>query len=481
MATLSALKFIPEHGDLETKLKRRIQMRKTWSMVPLLWLAMLLLLPGAARAQQVLFTTFGPNDSHDSGGTPFGSVLGPDGPPYVPFVGRADAFTLPCCPFTGTYGFSRLDFAIGDLSNNPDGGPPPYVFRVQLTADASGMPGTVLETWTVSSPTSNSPTGIFTVYDSLQLELVAERQYWVTVNSTNALASGTWFGYDSHSGLIAFNFGGDGGWNTLHGYQGALNVWGTTISFFLPPIGLVANQILRVLVTGGAPPGRNRAQANLGLIDLDGKAIGPSLPVTINPGEIVSVEFPANDYIKRPGERLEVVPVISSLPNPNAALGAGGRIQASVEVRDAATGSGTIFTSVPTAPPDPLAPVLAAQSLEHGQTMLINVMALPDHPCIARLNFADKEGRPLRPSKLVDVPAGTGMSFDLNADTLGLKLGERIDVRPIVTLTAPPVTSPTAASPRIDSACQASVEVFDQKSGRTETYQAARVQSPAVR
>jgi hypothetical protein len=460
---------------MEVELKRRIQMRKTLSMIPMLWLAMLLLLPGFAQAQQVLFTSFGPNDSYGTGGfNLFGNQLPPVN---TPFVWQAVAFTLPSGPFTGSYAFSRLDLAIGALSNDPDsGGVPPYMFQVQLTADASGVPGTVLESWTVSSPTSGQ---VFSVYDSLHLELVAERQYWVAVNSTTALASGTWFGYGSDVGLIAYSIGGDGGgdggWNPLHAYQGAMNVWGTPVNYFLAPIGLVASQTLRFLVAGsathiaGAP-----VKANLGFVDLNGKSIGRSLPVTINPGEIVSLDFPANDYIKQPGQRLEVVPVISSLPSPNA--GPSGKIQASVEVRDA-TGGGTIFTSVPTAPPNPLAPALVPQSLAHGQTMLINVIALPNHPCVATLNFADKKGRLLRPSKVVNVPPGTGISFDLNADTLDLKVGERIDVRPTVTATAPF----TSGSPVASSACQASVEVFDQLSGRTETYQAARVQSPAAR
>jgi hypothetical protein len=472
MAMAPALLFVPEHGGMETELKRRIRMRKTWSMVPLLWL-MILPLPGTARAQQVLFTTFGPNDSNGGGFSPIGYVSD-----YAASVVTATPFTLPFGAVTGSYGFSRLDLAIGGLSNNPDGGgSPPYVFQVQLTADASGVPGTVLETWTVSSPTGGQ---IFTVYDSLHLELVAERQYWVTVGSAGPLVSGLWYA-SSQNGLIAYSFGG-GYWETLRYPPGVLNVWGTgkATDYFLPPIGLVANQILRVLVTGWVtPPGGNAAQGNWGLVDLDGKAIGHSWPVTINPGEIVSVDFPSNDYIKRTGQRLEVVPVFTPLPSPNAARG--GRIQASVEVRDATTGSGSIFTSVPTVLSDPLAPVLSAQSLAQGQTMLINVMALPDHPCVAALSFADKKGRLLRPTKAVNVPPGTGMSFDLNADTLGLKLGERIDVRPIVTLTPPPVTTPTAAGPLINSACQASVEVFDRQSGRTETYQAARVQSPAFR
>ena len=456
-------------------------MRKTWSMVPLLCLATFLLLPVTARAQQVLFTTFGPNNSHDSEGTPFGSVLGPDGPPYVPFVGRADAFTLPFGALNGSYGFSRLDLALGQLSNNPDSvGPPPYVFQVQLTADANGLPGTVLESWIVTSPTPNPPTGIFTVYDSLHLELVAERQYWVTVNSTTALASGNWFGYSPQGGLIAFSLGLGGNWNSLNGYQGALNVWGTPVNYFLAPVGLVESQTLRILVAGlFIPAARGSVKANLSFVDLDGKAIGHSLPVTVNPGEIVSVDFPSNDYIKRPGQRIEVIPVITPLPSPNAAQG--GRIQASVEVRDATTGSGTIFALAPTSLSDPLAPALAPQSLAHGQTMLINVMALPNHPCVATLSFADKKGRLLRPSKTVDVPPGTGMSFDLNADTLDVKSGERIDVRPIMILTAPPVTDPTAVGPPINSACQASVEVFNHSTGRTETYQSARVQSPGVR
>jgi hypothetical protein len=67
------------------------------------------------------------------------------------------------------------------------------------------------------------------------------------------------------------------------------------------------------------------------------------------------------------------------------------------------------------------------------------------------------------------------MSFDLTAETVGLKIGQEMDVQPMVTL-ALPIT----AGPPITPICQATVETFDDLTGRTETYQTAPVQMPSV-
>jgi hypothetical protein len=58
---------------------------------------------------------------------------------------------------------------------------------------------------------------------------------------------------------------------------------------------------------------------------------------------------------------------------------------------------------------------------------------------------------------------------------VGLKLGQRIEVLPVVSVTPTTTTGPPAAS-----ICGASVEVFDHITGRTETYQPAGTALPAV-
>lgn len=71
----------------------------------------------------------------------------------------------------------------------------------------------------------------------------------------------------------------------------------------------------------------------------------------------------------------------------------------------------------------------------------------------------------------------TATPLVLNANQLGIEPGQRIEVLPIVNM-AP---SLNAGLP-IDSACQASVEVIDNSTGRTGTYQTGgrRFELPAV-
>ena len=448
-------------------------MRKTGSMVALL-VATLLLLPGATHAQVVLYSTFGPGNSVGFGGEGFGfySGVSPSGPGSE-LITVANAFTLPGGPLTGRYEFTQLDLSVFFIL----GCSGPCLFQVQLTADASGMPGTVLETWTISSPGPVLPPQIFTVFDALHLQLVGGSQYWVTVGAAGGpYASGAWtFGpEETPSFVTALNANG-AGWQVIpNTFPNAFDIWGKPISFVPSPVGLGLNQILRIIAGPVTPPAGGPVEANLGFVDVNGNAIGPApTPVTINPGQIVSLDFPANEYVTQLGQRVEVVPVITPLPNPNGAPG--GAIQASVEVLDALLGFGTVLTSVPMWPPDPSASTLLPQGLAGGQTMQLNVQANAPNPCVATLSFADKNGSPLGSSEAVNVPPGTVMSLALNANTLGLQLGQRINVQPIVT-----VTSPTTSGPPINSVCQASVEVFDHVTGRTETYQTAPAQLTAV-
>jgi hypothetical protein len=75
-------------------------------------------------------------------------------------------------------------------------------------------------------------------------------------------------------------------------------------------------------------------------------------------------------------------------------------------------------------------------------------------------------------TRLIPRQAWYGNVFRLNCGDSGLKIGQEMDVQPMVTL-ALPIT----AGPPITPICQATVVTFDD---RTETYQTAPVQMPAV-
>jgi hypothetical protein len=177
------------------------------------------------------------------------------------------------------------------------------------------------------------------------------------------------------------------------------------------------------------------------------------------------VELPINQLGECVEVRPTLTPIFTDLPTPS--------LQASVEVFDLLTGFGTVLAPAVNAVSP--APAFLPQGLAAGQTMRLNIVAIPPDPCIGLLSLADKNGTPLGPTMRVNLTSGTATSLDLNANSLGLKLGQRIEVQPAVTA-QPSITS----GPPITSACQGSVEVFDHLTGRTWTYQLGGLQLPAV-
>jgi hypothetical protein len=240
----------------------------------------------------------------------------------------------------------------------------------------------------------------------------------------------------------------------------------------IPPVGWVFGQGVRLTVVAGpavVPPGVP-VEANLGFVDLNGDAVGPSLQVALNPGQTQSLEWAAP--VQQLGQRVEVRPVVTQTSTDPSSPS----LQASVEVFDLLTGFGTVLAPAPAAQSISGVPGFFPQGLAGGQTMRLNVVAFPPGPCTGVLSFADKNGARLGPSLPVNLTPGMATSLDLNADTLGLKLGQHIEVQPVVSA-APSISS----GPPITSACQGSVEVFDHLTGRTWTYQSGlpAVQLPA--
>jgi hypothetical protein len=241
----------------------------------------------------------------------------------------------------------------------------------------------------------------------------------------------------------------------------------------IPPVGAAFGQGVRLTVVAGpavVPPGVP-VEGNLGFVDLNGNAVGPSLQVTLNPGQTQSLEWVLP--IQQLGQRVQVRPVVTQTSTyPSSPL-----LQASVEVFDLLTGFGTVLAPAPAAQPVSGVPGFFPQGLAGGQTMRLNVVAFPPDPCTGVLSFADKNGSPLSASMPVNLNPGMATSLDLNADALGLKVGQHIEVQPAIS-----ATPSISAGPPIASACQGSVEVFDHLTGRTWTYQSGlpAVQLPAV-
>jgi hypothetical protein len=244
-----------------------------------------------------------------------------------------------------------------------------------------------------------------------------------------------------------------------------------TLDFVLGPVhsifGASLAQSIRLLVgPGNLPPGIAEEVA-LSFADTNGNPIGSSTKVSLNQGQIAWLDFNADAYVKQFGQRVEVQPVVALLSNT-----AGSPLPSTVEVFDQITGFGS---SLVPAIQVSAAPLFNPQGLAGFQTMRLNAVAYPPGPCLARLGFADPNGNQLGSTLAVNLSPGQAASLDLNADTLGLKLGQRIEVLPIVTVTPPVTTGPPVAS-----VCGASAEVFDQITGRTETYQPEQTALPAA-
>lgn len=244
---------------------------------------------------------------------------------------------------------------------------------------------------------------------------------------------------------------------------------GVTGAFFGPGL----SQILHLVAGPITPSPGTPVEAQLGFLDMNGNLIGPTSRVTINPGETQSLDLNASQFVNQFGQRIEVRPVITFLPNPAGAAPAVEQLSASVQILDALSGFGTVLE--PLAQPGASASSLVPQILAGGQTMRFNAVAGAANSCTGQISFADNNGSPMGPSMPLNLAPNAGTSLDLNADSLSLKLGQHIEVQPILTVT-PQVT----AGPPLNSVCLASVEVFDHLSGRTWTYQSASASLPAA-
>ena len=249
----------------------------------------------------------------------------------------------------------------------------------------------------------------------------------------------------------------------------------TTLAFDLagpvlpPPTGGGIGQILRLVVEGPVtPPPGGPVQAELGFTDFSGNVLGPTSTVTVNPGQIQTLDLNVSQF----GQRIEVLPFIAQVPNAAGAPSAPVQISSSVQILDALTGIGTILNPVP--PPGASVPALGPQVLAGLQTMRVNVVAYPPDPCVGQISFTDKNGNPIGSTMPVNLSPGAVTSLDLNANTLGLRLGQSIEVQPIMAVTPP------LAAAAVNSVCETSVEVFDHLTQRTESYQSSLASLPAV-
>jgi hypothetical protein len=225
---------------------------------------------------------------------------------------------------------------------------------------------------------------------------------------------------------------------------------------FFGMAGTAFGQTLRLNVEA-LPNGPCRAQ--LSFVDRNGQPQPPPYrTVSLSPGQADFLDFNASTVLTQFGQRMEVRPVITLLPGPVASV-----CQTTAEVFDNFTGF-TLLALQPQPPPvvPQIPPNFGLAGIAPGQTLRLNVVAFPNGPCKAQLSFVDRNGAPQPPpNKIVNLNLGQADFLDVSAASLGLPFGQRVELRPVVTLTSDPNAS----------ACLANAEAYDPLSGRTWALQ----------
>ena len=212
-----------------------------------------------------------------------------------------------------------------------------------------------------------------------------------------------------------------------------------------PMIGIVRGQTLQINIAAYPP---DPCFAQIGFQDANGTAVGTSMNVTLQTGQSASLSVNANTLVSELGQRIELLPTVV----PTAGIVS--QCDASAEVFDNLLGSSSVIV------PGTLgyAPSLefAMLGVTELQTVRLNVVAFPPVPCVGELSFVNNSGVQVGNLLNVQLAAGQAASLDLPGSTLVTKLGQRAEVRPVVT--AP------------NGGCVASAEIYSNAFGFTTAY-----------
>jgi hypothetical protein len=217
-----------------------------------------------------------------------------------------------------------------------------------------------------------------------------------------------------------------------------------------PMIGLVRGQTLQVnLVAFPVDP----CFATIGFQDVNGNPLGTSLNVTLQAGQSASLALNGNTLTNTPGQRVEVLPVVT----PTVIIGSSaivGQCDASAEVYDNILEiSSVVVPGVAGFSPTPEFGMFGVTVL---QTAQLNVVAFPTDPCIGTLSFVNSSGVQVGNSMNVQLAPGQAASLELPGSTLVTKLGQRAEVQPVISAS--------------NGGCVASAEVYINGLGTTSTF-----------
>jgi hypothetical protein len=212
-----------------------------------------------------------------------------------------------------------------------------------------------------------------------------------------------------------------------------------------PMIGLVRGQTLQLnLVAIPIDP----CFATIGFQNANGNAVGPTLNVTLQAGQSASLGLNGNTLTNTPGQRVEVLPMVT------LTAGIASQCDASAEIYDNILEiSSVVVPGVAGFSPTPEFGMFGVTLL---QTAQLNVVAYPTDPCIGTLSFVNSSGVQVGNSMNVQLAPGQAASLELPGSTLVTKLGQRAEVLPVVSAS--------------NGGCIASAEVYINGLGATSTF-----------
>jgi hypothetical protein len=216
-------------------------------------------------------------------------------------------------------------------------------------------------------------------------------------------------------------------------------------------VGITRGQALQVNVVAFPP---DPCFAQLGFQDSSGDPIGATSTVALQPGQSGSLSLNGNAVAGVVGQRVEALPVVVPTSIVSSAATPPNQCIASAEIIDDLLGLTSIL--IPGSMGWPVAPIFGALGVTEFQTVRLNVVAYPPDPCIGQLSFVNSDGIQVGNAMPVQLAPGQAAYLDLAGITLVTKLGQREEVRPVVTASS--------------GACVASAEVYVNGLGTTAVY-----------
>jgi hypothetical protein len=216
-----------------------------------------------------------------------------------------------------------------------------------------------------------------------------------------------------------------------------------------PMVGIARGQTLLLHLVAVDYPPVPCSMVQLGVQDTNGNNVVQTQTLTLAAGQSAVLSVNGDSLTTAFGQRVELLPTVTGM---NGALTAANCV-ATVEVIDNALREAMVL--VPGAVGFPPNPIFGLLGVTVFQKVRLNVVAFPNVPCFGTISFADKNGNQIGQPLAIQL-SWQSTFLDLPGNTLVSALGQRAEVRPVVTVT--------------EGACIASAEVYNDVTRATAVY-----------